>query len=66
MFKKCIGFKIYSYIFDNDWNVRRETPVGKEGRVRPRRLAEEAHLSPHGKGASWRGNQRSTYFRRTD
>jgi len=25
--------------------------VGIEGRVRHRRLAEEAHFSPHGKGA---------------
>ncbi|PGM54729.1 hypothetical protein CN946_14070 [Bacillus sp. AFS053548] len=66
MFKKCIGYKILQLYFGSDWNVRCETPVGKEGRVRPRRRAEEAHLSPHGKGVSWRGNQRSTYFIRTD
>jgi hypothetical protein len=31
--------------------------VGIAGRVRPRRLAEEAQLTPHGKGASWSYNQ---------
>jgi hypothetical protein len=27
------------------------------GRLRPRRLAEEAQLSPHGKGAAWNCNK---------
>jgi hypothetical protein len=40
-----------------DYNGRCETPVGMAGRLRPRRLAEEAQLSPHGKGASWSCNQ---------
>jgi hypothetical protein len=31
--------------------------VGIAGRLRPRRLAEEAQLTPHGKGASWSYNQ---------
>ena len=31
--------------------------MGVAGRVRPRRLAEEAQLTPHGKRASWNGNQ---------
>jgi len=31
--------------------------VGDAGRLRPRRLAEEAQLTPHGKGASWSCNQ---------
>jgi len=34
------------------------TPVGIAGRLRPRRLAEEAQLSPHGKRVAWSGNQR--------
>jgi hypothetical protein len=38
-----------------DYNGRCETPVGKAGRLRPRRLAEEAQLTP--KGASWSCNQ---------
>jgi hypothetical protein len=40
-----------------DYNGRCETPVGIAGRLRPRRLAEEAQASPHGKGASWSCNQ---------
>jgi len=36
-----------------DYNVRCETPVGIAGRLRPRRLAEEAQLTPHGKRATW-------------
>ncbi len=59
-----IGFKILHLYLGNDWNVRCETPVGKEGRARPHRRAEEAHLSLHGKGASWSVNRRSTYFKR--
>jgi hypothetical protein len=31
--------------------------VGVAGKLRPRRLAEEAQLTPHGKGASWSCNQ---------
>jgi hypothetical protein len=31
--------------------------MGIAGRLRPRRLAEEAQASPHGKGASWSCNQ---------
>jgi len=31
--------------------------VGIAGRLRPRRLAEEAQVPPHGKGASWSCNQ---------
>jgi len=31
--------------------------VGIAGRLRPRRLAEEAQLPPHGKGATWSCNQ---------
>jgi hypothetical protein len=45
-----------------DYNGRCETPVGIAGRLRPRRLAEEAQLTPHGKGASWSCNQ-LTYFK---
>jgi hypothetical protein len=33
-----------------DYNGRCETPVGIAVRQRPRRLAEEAQASPHGKG----------------
>jgi len=40
-----------------DYNGRCETPVGITGRVRPRRLAEEAQLTPHGKGVTWSCNQ---------
>jgi len=40
-----------------DYNGRCETPVGIAGRLRPRRLAEEAQLTPHGKRASWSCNQ---------
>jgi len=40
-----------------DYNGRCETPVGIAGRLRPRRLAEEAQLTPHGKGAIWSCNQ---------
>jgi hypothetical protein len=35
-----------------DYNGRCETPVGIAGRLRPRKLAKEAQLTPHGKGAS--------------
>jgi len=31
--------------------------VGIVGRLRPRRLAEEAEASPHVKGATWSCNQ---------
>jgi len=34
-----------------DYNGRCETPVGLAGRLRPCRHAEEAQLTPHGKGA---------------
>jgi len=37
--------------------------VGIAGRLRPRRLAEEAHLSPHGKQAAWSGNQHNPLFK---
>jgi hypothetical protein len=40
-----------------DYNGRCETPVGISGRLRPRRLAEEAQLTPHGKRATWSCNQ---------
>ena len=40
-----------------DSGGRCETPVGKAGRLRPRRLDEEAQVSPHGKGATWSCNQ---------
>jgi hypothetical protein len=40
-----------------DYIGRCETPVGIAGRLRPRRLAEEAQLTPRGKGASWSCNQ---------
>jgi len=36
-----------------EYNGRCETPVGIAERVRPRRLAEEAQLTPHGKRATW-------------
>jgi len=35
-----------------DWSGRCKTPKGVAERVRPRRLAEEAQLTPHGKRAS--------------
>jgi len=38
------------------------TPVGKEGRVRPRRRAEETYLSPHGKWVSFSGNQHDVTY----
>ncbi len=56
IFIKILKFRI---IQDNDWSGRWETPMGVAGRVRPRRLAEEAQLTPHGKRASWNGNQPS-------
>jgi len=31
------------------------TPVGVAGRLRPRRRAEEAQLTPHGKRVAWSG-----------
>jgi hypothetical protein len=40
-----------------DYNGRCKTPVGIAGRLRPCRLAEEAQLTPYGKGASWICNQ---------
>jgi len=42
-----------------DWNGRCETPVGEVGQVRPRRSVsdEEAQRPPHGKRATWSGNQ---------
>ncbi|PEJ59191.1 hypothetical protein CN692_06850 [Bacillus sp. AFS002410] len=33
------------------------TPMGNAGRLRPRRRAEEAQVSPHGKRESCSGNQ---------
>jgi hypothetical protein len=52
---------LFKYIVDKgvDWNGRCETPVGAAGQVRPRRSDsdEEAHRPPHGKRASWSGNQ---------
>ncbi len=39
------------------------TPMGDAERLRPRRLAEEAQVSPHGKRESCSGNeQHSTSF----
>jgi hypothetical protein len=43
-----------------DYSGRCETPVGIVGMLRPCRSDrddEEAHLKPHGKGASWSCNQ---------
>jgi len=53
-----------------DYNGRCATPVGMAERRRPRRLAEEAQLTPHGKGATWSCNQLSdskiaTQFKKT-
>uniref|UniRef100_UPI0038B3FA9C hypothetical protein n=1 Tax=Gottfriedia luciferensis TaxID=178774 RepID=UPI0038B3FA9C len=45
-----------------DWSGRWETPMGVAGRVRPRRLAEEAQLTPHGKRASCNGNHQHSFF----
>jgi len=43
------------------------TPMGLAGRLRPRRLSEEAQVSPHGKRASCSGNQhQSTPLRKFD
>ncbi len=50
---------MYRILKDVGWSGRCETPMGVAGRVRPRRLAEEAQLTPHGKGASCNGNQHS-------
>ncbi|PEL12529.1 hypothetical protein CN601_07780 [Bacillus sp. AFS017336] len=36
------------------------TPLGDAGRLRPRRLAEEAKVSPYGKRESCSGNQHHT------
>ncbi len=36
--------------------------MGVAGRVRPRRLAEEAQLTPHGKRASCKGNHQHSYL----
>jgi hypothetical protein len=58
MFKGSFCFFVRLYFKSNDdYNGRCETPVGIAGRLRPRRLAEEAQASPHGKGASWSCNQ---------
>ncbi len=45
-----------------NWSERWETPMGVAGRVRPRRLAEEAQLTPHGKRASCNGNHQHSFF----
>jgi hypothetical protein len=55
-----VAFDIFNFKTEVDYNGRCETPVGKAGRLRPRRLAEEAQLTPPpppGKGASWSCNQ---------
>ena len=36
-----------------------KTPMGDAGNLRPRRLAEEAQVTPHGKRSTWNGNQHS-------
>ena len=36
--------------------------MGVAGQVRPRRRAEEAHRTPHGKRASWSGNRRNPFL----
>ncbi|WP_407920406.1 hypothetical protein, partial [Gottfriedia luciferensis] len=50
--KKILENLNYRIFKDLDWSGRWETPMGVAGRVRPRRLAEEAQLTPHGKRAS--------------
>ena len=39
-----------------------KTPMGDAGSLRPRRLAEEAQVAPHGKRSTWNENQ---HFYRT-
>jgi hypothetical protein len=41
-----------------------KTPVGAAGQVRPRRSDsdEEAHRTPHGKRATWSGNQLNAFL----
>ena len=63
-FERLLVEKILQKALGNDWNVRCSTPVGDAGSLRPRRLAEEAQVSPHGKRASWSGNRQSTYLYR--
>jgi len=36
-----------------------KTPMGDAGNLRPRRLAEKAQVTPHGKRSTWNGNQHS-------
>jgi hypothetical protein len=52
LFKKIVAFEIFNFKTEVDYNGRCEAPVGITGRLRPRRLAEEAQASPHGKRAS--------------
>ena len=40
-----------------------KTPMGDAGSLRPRRLAEEAQVAPHGKRSTWNGNQQSFFNR---
>jgi hypothetical protein len=55
--KRLLLLKFVTLKTEVDYHGRCETPVGIAGRRRPRRLAEEAQLTPHGKGASWSCNQ---------
>jgi hypothetical protein len=55
--KKLLLLRFVTLKTEVDYNGRCETPVGLAGRLRPRRLAEEAQLTPHGKGVSWSCNQ---------
>jgi hypothetical protein len=55
--KRMLLWRLLILKTEVDYNGRCETPVGIAGRLRPRRLAEEAQLTPHGKGASWSCNQ---------
>jgi len=50
--KRLLLWRIKNLKTEVDYNGRCETPVGIAGRLRPRRLAEEAQLTPHGKGAT--------------
>jgi hypothetical protein len=55
--KRLLLLRFVTLKTEVDYNGRCETPVGIAERLRPRRLAEEAQASPHGKGASWSCNQ---------
>jgi hypothetical protein len=55
--KRLLHLRFVTLKTEVDYNGRCETPVGIAGGLRPRRLAEEAQLTPHGKGASLSCNQ---------